>query len=97
MIVCSHCLSQAQPKRAGAWGRPAGVGGFLPDRGGGDLAPPLPGAPFPHRTPTPIPSMEAATHHSGEQVDFSLYYFRMTMNSGNTVKYLENLDKPEEK
>lgn len=97
MIVCSHCLSQAQPKRAGAWGRPAGVGGVLSARGGGDLAQPLPGAPSLHRTPSPIPSMEAATHHSGEQVDFSLYYFRMTMNSGNIVEYLENSDKPEEK
>ena len=46
MTVCSHCLSQAPPQRAGALGPPAG-GGYL-------ALPPTPGLP-PHPHPRPHP------------------------------------------
>ena len=63
MIVCSHCLSQAQPERAGALGPPAGMGGsLLPGEGASPRCPGLPPTfrPRPHRNPMHRPPRIAA-------------------------------------
>ena len=90
MIVCSHCLSQAQPERAGALGPPAGMGGsLLPGEGASPCCPGLPPT-FrlrPHRNPM-HGDRQASQQAAG--LFFTPSSFSSDGEFGNAVEYLEN-------